>query len=281
MPESDYRQAESQYQEAAGPGARARAPDRAAGELHQRAARPQSRPDSARTGHRRAAFPRGARRTAGIAAGAPARHPPGRGEPHRRQRRHRRGQGCVLSRHQPYRAARPGKRAALGSLQGPLESLVVRRGPAATDLQCRPDRQLRSRAPKRCSSRRSTRTRNRSSARSRTWTTRWSIGRSSDRYARSRRRTSWRCFASAIWPCCATREGATIYLEVANAEQSLFNAQLAVRRRRSPNSSSRTRICTRRWAAAGSRKRKNSFAAASREMKMANSTCQERAPAGR
>ena len=227
MPESDYRQAESQYQEAAGPGARARASDRAAGEFHQRAARPQSRPDSAGTGHRCAALPRGARRVAGIAARAPARHPSGRGEPHRRQRRHRRGKGCVLSRHQPHRATRPGKRPALGSVQGPVQSLVIRGGPGCNRFSMPAGSAVRSRAPKRCSDRPSTLTKSRSSALSRTWRTRWSIGRSSGRYARSRRRTYWRCFASATWPCCATREGATIYLEVANAEQSLFNAQLA------------------------------------------------------
>ena len=52
-----------------GPGARARASDRAAGKLHQRAARSQSRPDSPGAGHRRPALPGGAWRVAGIAAG--------------------------------------------------------------------------------------------------------------------------------------------------------------------------------------------------------------------
>jgi len=54
------------------------------------------------------------------------------------------------------------------------------------------------------------------------------------------------------------KEGATIYLEVANAEQSLFNAQLAYVRGRSPSCFGLTRTCTKRPVAAGSQRRRRS-----------------------
>ena len=145
----------------------------------------------------------------------------------RRQRRHRRGEGRVLPDISLTGLLGSGKRRALGSVQGAVQDLVVRRRPAAADLQRRSDPQSGRAGRSDCSDEAlSTYEKSIISAFQdveNALVDRAKFG----RYAKSRPRTSRRCSASATWPTCATREGATIYLEVASAEQSLFNAQLA------------------------------------------------------
>jgi len=80
----------------AGRGAGLRAPGRAAGEPALGSARAQSRRHPARQGHRRAHRSRDPGRAARRPPRAAAGHPAGRGEPARRKRQHRRGEGALL-----------------------------------------------------------------------------------------------------------------------------------------------------------------------------------------
>ncbi len=172
VPESDYQQAESQYREAV-----ARVP-----ELEREIAQ-QENFISVLLGRNPGPIPRGRDIDAllfpavpsglpAVTAGASSRHPSGRAEPDRRQCRHRRGQGGLLPRHQPDGAIRLGERTAFGSVQRPVQGLVLWRQRAAADLQCRAESKGRSRRPRPCNDRRSTRTKSRLSARSRTSRTR-------------------------------------------------------------------------------------------------------------
>ena len=226
-PESDYRQAESQYRTAA-----AQVP-----ELERQVARQENfisvllgrNPGPVARGRAidDLALSRGARGAAGRAARAPPRHPAGGAEPDRRQRRHRRGEGRILPAHQPHRRARPAKRRALRSLPQLVAHLVARH----RRDRCRssmPDASAtRSRRP-------------RPAQRAALASYRQSIivafqeveNALVDRakLGEAQQTQAFNVVALQRFRDLADlryREGATIYLEVANAEQSLFNAQLA------------------------------------------------------
>ena len=92
------------------PGCRGSSANRAAGELHQRAAR--SKPGPIARGRDITLWSSAVPSELPAACSSAGRYPWGRGKPNRRQCRHRRGEGGVFSRYQPYRAAGPGKRPA-------------------------------------------------------------------------------------------------------------------------------------------------------------------------
>jgi len=97
---------------------------------------------------------------------------------------------------------------------------------------------------------------NRSSLHSRTWKTRWSTARSSGRTREVQARNVAALQRFRDLAALRYKEGATIYLEVANAEQSLFNAQLAYVATQSQLFRSYAKLVTKRPVAAGSQRRR-------------------------
>ncbi len=210
-----------------GRGLRSRAPHRAQGERAVGPARPQPGLGHPRPRHRRAEAPGGGpRRPAVGAARPPARRPRGRAVARRRHGQHRRRQGPALPAHRPHRLLRLRQHRHRHSLRRTEPS----RGTSSAACSSRsstPDRTGGgSRSPSRSSDRRSTPTSGRSSrpsARPRTPSSPTGSWASNAAAQAGRVQAERKVLELAE---LRYRGGVAAYLEVLDAQRSLFDAEL-------------------------------------------------------